>query len=73
MKSASPLPLGLAEDVLEYFDLPAHPERSPAGLTTLYRAWCRHVPFDNARKLIAVRAGQSGPRRLSSDASSLRR
>lgn len=61
MKSATPLPLGLAESVLEHLDLPAYPEHSPAGLTSLYRAWCRNVPFDNARKLIAVRAGQRGP------------
>lgn len=27
----------------------------------LYAAWCRSVPFDNTRKLIALRAGDPGP------------
>lgn len=31
------------------------------GLYELYGAWCRHVPFDNVRKLIALRTGDSGP------------
>jgi arylamine N-acetyltransferase len=61
MTDADRLPLGLAEDVLLRLDLPARPERSLAGLTALYRAWCRNVPFDNARKLIAIREGLSGP------------
>jgi arylamine N-acetyltransferase len=32
-----------------------------AGLSALYAAWCLHVPFDNVRKLIAVRHGVAGP------------
>jgi N-hydroxyarylamine O-acetyltransferase len=55
------LPPGMAEDVLLFLDMPAYPERSPAGLTSLYRRWCRMVPFDNIRKLIAVRRGDPGP------------
>lgn len=31
------------------------------GLFTLYGAWCRNVPFDNVRKLIALRTGDTGP------------
>lgn len=31
------------------------------GLCALYGAWCRHVPFDNVRKLIALRTGDGGP------------
>lgn len=31
------------------------------GLNTLYAAWCSNVPFDNVRKLIALRTGDSGP------------
>lgn len=31
------------------------------GLRALYAAWCSHVPFDNVRKLIAVRSGDTGP------------
>lgn len=31
------------------------------GLNTLYAAWCSNVPFDNVRKLIALRTGDTGP------------
>jgi N-hydroxyarylamine O-acetyltransferase len=31
----------------------------PDTLQQLYRAWCRSVPFDNVRKRIALRAGNS--------------
>lgn len=31
------------------------------GLGTLYASWCSTVPFDNVRKLIALRTGESGP------------
>ena len=31
-----------------------------AGLRRLYAAWCRNVPFDNVRKLIALRTGDTG-------------
>ena len=30
------------------------------GLRSLYRAWCDHVPFDNAAKLIALKSGANG-------------
>ena len=30
------------------------------GLNTLYGAWCSNVPFDNVRKLIALRTGDTG-------------
>lgn len=30
------------------------------GIYTLYAAWCRNVPFDNVRKLIALRTGATG-------------
>lgn len=29
-------------------------------LRTLYGAWCTHVPFDNVRKMIALRSGDAG-------------
>jgi len=32
-----------------------------ASLRTVYAAWCRTVPFDNVRKLIALRTGDTGP------------
>lgn len=31
------------------------------GLRALYRAWCDHIPFDNVRKLIALRTGDDRP------------
>ena len=30
-----------------------------AGLTTVYSAWCRSVPFDNVRKMIAIRSSDA--------------
>ena len=32
-----------------------------AGVAALYAAWCRHVPFDNLRKLVALRTGDPRP------------
>jgi N-hydroxyarylamine O-acetyltransferase len=32
-----------------------------AGLESLYLAWCRHVPFDNVRKRIALASGKPDP------------
>ncbi|MGZ8687562.1 MAG: arylamine N-acetyltransferase, partial [Gaiellaceae bacterium] len=32
-----------------------------AGLRSVYAAWCRAVPFDNALKLIHVAERRSGP------------
>lgn len=61
MMGRAVLPEGLIERVLSRLYMPAYPERSPRGLEAFYRAWCRHVPFDNVRKLIAVRAQQPGP------------
>ncbi|NJN51406.1 MAG: hypothetical protein HC809_06115, partial [Gammaproteobacteria bacterium] len=55
------LPPELIVRVLERLRMPAYPENSPRGLEALYRAWCRNVPFDNIRKLIALRANHSGP------------
>lgn len=49
------------EAVLTRLGLSAPPSISCTGLTELYNAWCRSVPFDNARKLIAVRSGSTGP------------
>ena len=36
-------------------------ETNIQGLYALYGAWCRKVPFDNVRKLIALRTGDAGP------------
>jgi N-hydroxyarylamine O-acetyltransferase len=46
---------GLVERVLEGLGLSQAPPVSLAGLTALYDAWCRNVPFDNVAKLIHVR------------------
>lgn len=51
----------LVDRVLEAFGLPARPQADLDGLRAVYDAWCRNVPFDNIRKLIAVRAGDTGP------------
>ncbi len=55
----------LVERVLERLGLSSLPELSLAGLSDLYGAWCRRVPFDNIRKLIHVRA--SDPATLPGD------
>jgi N-hydroxyarylamine O-acetyltransferase len=46
--------------VLEKLGVP-RPEPDLAGLASVYRAWCRGVPFDNVHKLIHLRAGSSAP------------
>lgn len=50
----------LAERVLARLGFAAAPAANRAGLAALYAAWCRSVPFDNVRKLIHLRAGESG-------------
>jgi len=44
----------LAERVLQRLGLDGRPAVDPDGLAALYRSWCRAVPFDNVRKLIAL-------------------
>jgi N-hydroxyarylamine O-acetyltransferase len=52
----------LRDRVLERFGFGDLPTIDEAGVTALYRAWCRHVPFDNVRKLIALHGdGPAGP------------
>lgn len=51
----------LIDPVLERLGLSGRPAADRSGLDALYGAWCRKVPFDNVRKLIAVRAGDTGP------------
>jgi N-hydroxyarylamine O-acetyltransferase len=57
----SPLPQRLVARVLERLGLQGPPGPDLAGLSDLYGAWCLHVPFDNTRKMIALRAGGEGP------------
>lgn len=49
------------EQVLQRLGFGAPPATDPGGLRDLYEAWCRKVPFDNARKLIAIRSGATSP------------
>jgi arylamine N-acetyltransferase len=56
-----PLSDDLAERVLAKLGLVARPSPDLEGLTALYRAWGLRVPFDNTRKMIALRAGDTGP------------
>lgn len=41
--------------------LPDGLPRDLDGLRVFYRAWCDHVPFDNVRKMIALKGGTGGP------------
>ena len=55
------LPPALVERVLQRLGFAARPEPDWEPLRRLYAAWCQRVPFDNLRKLIHVRAADSGP------------
>jgi len=55
------IPGGLLDQVLERLGFATRPGADLEGLRQLYGAWCRKVPFDNSRKLIAVRSGIGGP------------
>lgn len=59
--SAAPIPPELTERVLARLGFSTRPTVDRAGLASLYAAWCGRVPFDNVRKLIALRAGETGP------------
>lgn len=59
--AAAPIPPDLTERVLARLGFANHPAPDRAGLAALYAAWCQRVPFDNTRKLIALRAGDPGP------------
>jgi len=47
--------------ILERLGLSAAPGPDMRGLRELYRAWSANVPFDNVRKMIALRTGESLP------------
>lgn len=51
----------LLERILGRFGFSGPPTIDRQGLDRLYAAWCLHVPFDNTRKLIALRTGAAGP------------
>lgn len=51
----------LLERVLAKLGFPGIPDPDRDTLDALYAAWCRRVPFDNVRKLIHVRRGDTTP------------
>ena len=51
----------LVGGVLEKLGLSARPAPTVEGLSSLYAAWCRHVPFDNVRKLIHLHRKNKDP------------
>jgi arylamine N-acetyltransferase len=55
------LPPELLEQVLARLGFPQRPEPTFENLRRIYAAWCQNVPFDNVRKLIHLRDGNSGP------------
>jgi hypothetical protein len=55
-----PLPGDLIAAVLDRLGVRPGPVPDLAGLTDLYRQWCRRVPFDNIRTLIHAAGGQPG-------------
>jgi quercetin 2,3-dioxygenase len=50
------LETALRDRVLERLGFSEPPAPDLAGLRAFYRAWCANVPFDNVRKLIALRS-----------------
>ncbi|MFN0074282.1 MAG: arylamine N-acetyltransferase [Chloroflexota bacterium] len=57
----SSLPPDLTERVLTKLGFSGQPEPTFGGLSALFDAWCRQVPFDNVRKLIHVRKQDASP------------
>ena len=51
------LPASLIDRVLERLGFGTPPAIDLDGLSGLYAAWCARVPFDNVRKIIALRTG----------------
>jgi N-hydroxyarylamine O-acetyltransferase len=42
------------DEIVGRLGFAARPEPDAVGLADLYRAWCRRIPFDNLRKLVAL-------------------
>lgn len=55
------LPYGLRNRVLDRLGLSVPRAPTLESLRVVYRAWCQGVPFDNVRKMIALRTGPSCP------------
>jgi arylamine N-acetyltransferase len=56
-----PLSPGLARRTLARLGFATPPPPDLDGLSAVYRGWCTQVPFDNTRKMIALRTSASGP------------
>ena len=56
-----PLEPDLIERVLQGLGLRERPEADLEGLRSFYAQWCLRVPFDNVRKLLHLRSGDSRP------------
>lgn len=52
------IPRLVSEKVLRKLELRGPPGITKSGLETIYRSWCRHVPFDNAQRLIHLHQGE---------------
>jgi N-hydroxyarylamine O-acetyltransferase len=61
LSSAPPLSSELRDRVLDRFGLSSAPPTNLTGLQLLYGRWCEKVPFDNIRKMIALRTGDTSP------------
>ena len=55
------LPPHLTEAVLRRLGLTGWPSPDLEGLSAVYRSWCARVPFENTRKMHALRTGAAGP------------
>lgn len=51
----------LVEQILQKLGFAERPPLDIAGLTSVYQAWCRRVPFDNIRKRIHLAANNPLP------------
>lgn len=51
----------IKERVLEQLGFGQNPANNLAGLSQLYGAWCKNVPFDNLRKILHVTEKNTGP------------
>jgi N-hydroxyarylamine O-acetyltransferase len=58
---ATRLPAPLRDSVLERLGFSTPPAADLAGLRAVYARWCQRVPFDNLRKMIALRAPDVRP------------
>lgn len=62
MNASDPLTPALRDRALGRLGFSSPPPLTATGLAALYAAWCAKVPFDNVRKMIALRSG--GPAEL---------